>query len=617
MKKLLFIFICFALIVASILPTVVFAADSADSDVKTEGIIYFLKPTAIAAVGNYLFVADYIEENRSVIVCFDITEEKAVYKYTEEVSGYVTNLSNKEDSGLYAILQDKILEYSIADGLSVVQTINVAGAVDVTYTDNISTKGEYVLTKSDLIGYGVGSYIDTLTNTKGCVSINGNIYYLYEENGYSVCRSHKGSDHSIPDNSLNKKDTPGSEGYYLADFKANGIFVRDSSTVALFDNNTIASIVIGSSTQNSQLDKIMQYDESHGSIKDVCKGQNRLYVLNSQNKIEIYSDEHPTFELLDTIGSDILKQSAPTVYTTFTLVRSKGYPSNIVFRTMGNNSIEEIETEASEYIVLGYDGEADSNFYYVLYGDKFGWVKKSDGAKSVDEDGKLEVVDTKVSDDTFEYKTKFNSLKDVVVAQLPRQFFYQSSDYAQTFTQSASNRIEATILQKFSEGDKVWYYVTFETNGGLHFGFVPQNAVGIYITTTSDDVPLKDYLKVNSTLFSAVKVYDNGNKKTMTDEHLAYTKQGDQIKLYSGKRVNVIDVKDGVAFIQVNYNGTYVYGYVFADQLIGVHQVTTNATVGLSLLAVAVALGVTLTIVFLKRRKRKAAGDKAQNQDAE
>lgn len=596
MKKFVGITLCLLLLVAAIVPTVAMAASAVDT---AEDIIYFLNPTAITAVGDHLFVADIIEDNRSAILCYDVSQDEPIYKYTYEINGQVTNLSNKGDNGLYAVLSDKIVEFSVEDSITQVNSWSVTNAVDVTYGVHGAAQIEYILKTNELIRNGENARVTDLTNSIGCVTIGNLIYYLYETDGVAVCKSYDGAQHNQPSNSLNNAN-PHDARYYLTDFNPKGLFIWGDD-VALFNNDKIRTIEINA--ESCSLVTLFDYNNSdNSSIEDVATQDSKLYILNDKNKVEIYAKaEDGNFALVATIGSDEVRQNVPTEYTSFTLVRSKGYPTNIVFRTSGDNSIENIETEAHEYIVLGYTGDAENKFYYVLIGDKFGWVKKSDGAANVEQDGKLQIVNTKLTQGVVEYKAKFISLNTVWIYPLPRL-----SSTPTAYTQSASDMTEVTVLQRFTEGETTWYYVEY---GEGSRGFVKEeNLSNLYLFVDENNLKNADIVgrrKINSTLFEAVTLYDNPDN--LTKEHIAITSNGDKIKLYSGTRVTVISEANGVALIQIVYgDGTLAYGYIDANRLIGVNDITTNAMVGLIVLAVAIVLTAILVVVFVQRRKKNA-----------
>ena len=591
MKKLLCISICLLFICAMLVPAVVFAASNvADT-------IYFLNPTALTAIDNNLFVADKIEEGKSVILRYDITSGEPQLKDMYEVSGVVTNLASKEDSGLYAVLSDKVIEFDT--NFEEQNRWNIADVIDVIYGAYSSDKTEYVLKSDGLLRPGTGGNTINFTNGIACVAMGDSLVYAYKQGNSTAYGEFDGKNTIYPTQNTvsNSNSNP-----QLTSLALKGMFVWKDK-VALYSADSVGVVVVGQ--LSCEYTSLLSYEQ--GNIVQVTAHGDNLYILNDNNKIEVFEQNGlGSFDKTHTIGNDELNQNAPTVdeFTSFTLVESKGYPTNIVFKTTtGNTSIGNIITDAKEYIVIGYDGDENSNFYYVLLGDKFGWVKKSDNAKSVNNDEKLNVINTSVGGDGFTYKAKFVSMKAVYVSSLPRELFYNNENYRSQYEQSSKNKIEVTILQKFSEGDIVWYYVTFDYNNATHYGFVRDKDVRVYITNSKDDgLTAIGQRKINSALFSTVKVYNNGNPETMTEENYAYDEDGKQIKLSSGTRVTLISIDDnGVAFIQIKKSN--VYGYVYAENLIGVHQITTNATVGLSLLAVAVALGVTLTVVFLRRRK--------------
>ncbi|MCH5153059.1 MAG: hypothetical protein J1F68_03790 [Clostridiales bacterium] len=587
MKKLLGICICILLICAAIVPTVVFA-----ETYTTDDIIHFMSPTALTVEGDSLYVADNIEDGKGVIHIFDLSANTPRYVNTMELNTNISNISISEGV-LYAMAGSRVFEITVATNKITELELekSLGSIVDVAVYKN----SLILFAETGLYINGAG-YADQATkNAIACVASGEYVYYLYGQNSNSAQRRKQSSGGLTAEANDRFNDNL----QWSSGFAAIGMFAWDNNEVAIFGEHTIYYSVNAGSQYN--LDQLVTFDDF--VIRDADMANNRLYVLTRNNQVKIYGiGENNNLTDLDiTIGSDTLNQDVPTEYTSFTLVKSQGYPTNIVFKTTGDNSIVDIITDATEYIVIGYDGDENSNFYYVLLGDKFGWVKKSENASSVEKDDKLQVLNTNVSDDNFTTRAKFVSLHAVYVSPLPRQFFYDNENYRKTFTQSSSNRIDVVVLQKFSEGDKVWYYVSFEVNGEPHSGFVPQDALGQFnISGSLEGVRVVGQRKVNSTLFSTVKVYD----ETMTDS--AYDSDGNQIKpLTSGTRVTLIREQDGVAFIQIQYNnGNVAYGYVYADRLIGEHQITTNAAVGITLLSIAAALGVALTVVLLRRRRR-------------
>ena len=608
MKKLLGICICLLLICAAIVPTVAFAADEGN---VAKDIIYFLNPTALTTMDGYLFVADRIEDNRSAIICFDLTQDSPVHVATFMVPEKVNNISDNGSNKLYVIAENKVLEmdwdksqHTLTNTEKVYRIADNSKINDFAYgVFGLGEHTEYYLTNEHLWRNDNGTAVTATTanfdSSVACYALDKYVYYIYTTNNVTYCRRYDGELYTT-EMSSDKFNTE----LTLSDIKPLGFFEFES-TIAIFGSKSIVSVTADS---NSCVTKTIManYGEMDDKIVDASATIGKICVLNNRNVVEIYQNDTDGLKKIDTIGSDTLKQPVPTEYTSFTLVRSKGYPANIVFKTEGENSIDALEIitdmENTTFIVLGYDGDENSNFYYVLLGDKFGWVKKSENASSVEEDtDRLEIINTDVSDDNFTTKAKFISQNAVYVSPLPRQFFYDNENYRKVYTQSSSNRINVTVLQKFTEGNTTWYYVSFEVNGETHKGFVPQSAIGQFnISGSVEGVSVVGLRKINSALFSTVKVYD----ESMTES--AYDSNGNQIKpLSSGTRILLISEENGVAFIQIVESGAF--GYVYTSDLIGLSQVTTNAAVGITFLALAVALAVAMTVVIVKRRRGKQA----------
>lgn len=629
MKKIFVL--CLCLILAATVPGLTAVASAETEDASD--IIYFLNPRAITVLGDRLFVADIIESNKSVVLCFDIGGDKPVYKFTSEIEGEIVNLSSTDkgeasdgdplDGGkrLYAMFADKVIEYLVMDSsLGTAATFDVQGAKDFVFgteTGNGDGKGEYYATDNNVLrripddegfmNLGLGS----LTSVVGIVSIDKYVYCVYETNGKLVAQRFDGDKLGVLPNDVfnNESSTP------AIPKEVKGVFAYNGSSLGLYSNNRISYIDVGVDSC-TDVSLLAEYDSDNAQILDVELLGDKAYVLNNQNKIEIYSDAKPlgAWTKIATIGSEVLERKVPDIktdLTSFTLVRSSGYPGNIIFKTTGDNSVENIVKDADEYIVLGYDGDSECNYYYVLYRDSFGWVKKSDNATSPEDDAKLNVVDTRVTaadPQVSKMRTKFTSLGGVFVYPLPRNS-YATEEYQTVVENSATNRKEVTVLQRFADGDTVWYYVEFEDGGELRRGFVKKAQVGEFtVVPANTQHAIVGNFKANTFLFGTVTVYDNGIPETMNDDHLSKLENGETLRLRSGQRVTVISIDEQteVAFVQIpNEDGTYNYGYVYFASLIKTTALTTNAAVGLALVGIAVILAIVLTSVFVRKHKKK------------
>ena len=606
------IIMCLALIIACAIPVLAFAAEQDNSE---QDSVHFINPTAMTVVDDYLYVADNVEDGKTALLCFDLTNaELPKLIYTFELSEKITGLSNNGDNLLYAICGTKIIELT-ANGReepTVGKTydkfdIENVKIISVAYGEipNTTEKTLYALSEDKMLKQKKKNQfipfanIKNLKNSKGCYILqeNDSSYLYYVAN--NTCERYNltlNSDDADFSNTLNITVTP------------SGIFggkIDDTSFIGLYDAKGIFKIEGSGSIQSGTLryDTISLFKEptsvyTNDSIVTVEMHKNKLIVLNSRNQIDIFELADNGFykhEPLTTIGSDMVDKAVPTVYKNFTLVRPNGYPANIIYKTNGDKSIEEIITDASEYIIIGYDGDENSHYYYVLAGDKFGWVKKSDNAATPDKDDKLTVVNNNFNDGTFAHETKFTSLNAVYVYQLP----LESSDKV-TVTQTASTMKTVYVLQKYTEGDTVWYFVKYDDD---KTGFVKKSDVGdIHISAKTDDIVTEGLRKINSSLFSAVNLYVTAE---MNENDFVADSDGNRIKLYSGDRVTLIKTEKNAAYIMVLHSdGEKDFGWLDVSRLIDVHHITTNAIVGLSLLAVAIALTAILLVVYFKRKKK-------------
>ena len=623
MKKILGICICLVLLVGAIAVPTALAAESQSGAAVT---IHFLNPTAIACVNGQLFVADNIDDNNSAIHCFDVSGSTTTRIYTQSQTEKIVNLSVKDDDSLYIVYGNKIVEYDVSDN-KLTETATITGyanPVDVTYGADLGEHNEYILTDSALYrknGAGTANS-EAITGTKSCIAIGDYVYYLYSgETGVDICKSYNGKDRSTPSGNttnqgvLNSSD-PTAANYYLKDFGAKGMLVWESDKVAIFNGQQISMVKMDTTCS---LEPVFDYHasqtelENKKNVVDVALSANGICVLNDNFQVDVFEKVENDYVLKTTVGDDTVYQSVPTSYTSFTLARPTGYPTNLVYKTSNDGtSVDDLIKNATEYIIVGFEGDSTSNYYYVLVGDKFGWVQKSEGATTPATDDKLTIVNTTVSNDYVDVTTYFNTLNAVWIYQLPREASHKYS-----FEQKQSTKPEVKVLQKFTEttagGDIVWCYVSFVDDGNTVYGFVNEKDVGKYTTKINSNVETQRK-KINSSIFEAVKVYEDAAMTVVATTENA----PNGVKLYSGQRVTLIYENDGVAYVQIVYgDGSQVYGFVQSARLIDVNAMTTNAIVGLTLLAIVIALATALIVIFVKRRNGAAPKRKKETKTDE
>lgn len=604
--RLLTILLCLALLIACVVPTVAFADTAANSE---QDSVHFINPTAITVMGSYLYVADIVENNKTALLCFEAGESNPEPKYTYELpeSIGITGLANNGSDTVYAFGGTTVAELKIADdALPAVNATyslpqDASEILDVAYgkIPNTERNTVYALTKTAVYQYNGNKFnivggLNNLNNARACLAFasvtESPFYYLHDKENKITC------------DRIYLADNTQSEDFE-AKLTLNGFVPAGmlglNGKVALFNDSAVCTLEesLANVTPVNTLTLSGLYNQEC-KICDVEAFGERLFVLNSKNQIDVFDKTENGYDTVNyaTIGSDTVDKAAPTSYTSFTLVRPNGYPANIVYKTNADTSIDEIITDATEYTVLGYDGDETSHYYYVLVGDKFGWVKKSDNATAPANDNKLTVVNNKPGGlEGIDAEAKFTSLGSVYVFELPL-----SNAKSITVDQTALTMKTVKLLQEYKEGDVTWYYVSYDEG---KTGFVKKSDVGQIHYAVSDPseegVELK---KINSSLFAAVNLYVSSE---MIEGDYVADDDGNAIKLYSGDRVTVLKTENDAAFVMILHSdNSRDCGWIPADKLIGTHQITTNAIVGLSLLAVAIALTTTLLIIYFKRKKK-------------
>ncbi len=613
MKKISFLCILIALLVLAILPGTAFADTASGYGVN----VRLINPVAVAAVGNYVFVADNVDEGQSVIHGIDISGDSPQRKYFYTTQKPVVNIA-EINGDLYVMYADCVDVLSVANmQLSLKFSYADINVTDYTYNTLLGystalyAQGR-IFYKSSEEDFPADSRTENAMSLLSATADDGNyIYFTKNENGTTSLKRIK---MSVQAGALRDRydetDKLNANGVnYGTAFSLKGMFnytVNGVSNVALFGGSSVRTLTELSGEFSASAENEIIHSETQ--ILDGCFCANKIALLNNEYKIDVYNynSETSQFELQFTVGTDTISQTTPSSaeLTGFTLAKSLGYPTNIAYRTADDEtSIPNVLTDLSDqFIILDYDGAENSDFYYVLIGDKFAWIEKTKGAVVPENDENLQIIDTSVSGDVT-YNAQFISANAVFVYQLPL-----SDSVCTTFSQSITNPQSALILQKFveykSDGTNVeWFYVAYGENNSQR-GFVPCKNVGKFHVSAAEDggMPVLGYRKINASLFEAVKLYATS---AMEDNETIYNEAG-EIKLYSGTHVVVVREENGASFIEIRQNdGTTTYGWVTSKYLIDMHSITTNAIVGISILSVAVLLAIIFFSVFVRRKRRR------------
>lgn len=646
MKKLLILTLSILLVCALVAP---FGAASA----MEQTAIYFFDPVSMVVVDNTLYVADKVDDNKSVLWCFAVTATEHSYLARYEFNRHIVNLASSNGQ-LFVLYADNIEVYNPTvtndtHALGTPKVLDLANALDICY-------GKYSIfdIQRDVLYYidtnGLLHCYEETTNTNdvlnatpydtskplGLISL-GEIMYVTANGTVSLFQYQKMPTVDLDgteDDKFVDFNTGSRNGItYYPDFVLQNIFFYEADNqfaIAVYDTNNLYKIEYNQASHYYSATNLLgNLDQKYGEIIDVaqvnCDQTNFLFVLNNDHTIikyslnadKIYVEVPQNAQGGNVIGSDtVTGLTIPTQFTGYTLAKANGYPANIIYKTEDKNtSNDEIVSDfRGDYIILHYEGDHLAPYYYVLaylpnsdgqYAYRYGWVIKSDELReqmAPDKDSKIAVIDNKL-DSSISYNAKFNSLNGVYIYELPLSNSNQTA-----FSQTATTMTSVTILQKFTEQfadgtTKDWYYVSypFNTMGGqqIKYGFVPVAQVS-YITAVgaTTDQPIVGYMKINASILSKVDVYDiNGQP--------ALDQNGDAISLYSGDLVNVISKEGDKALVQIEdkQTGQYSYGYIDASCLMGRMELSNNSILGLSVLGGAVLLTIIFAIVFLRKRK--------------
>lgn len=544
--------------------------------------IHLINPVSVVANGDQLYVADNVTEDISVIHIFDISTDNATLVATRQYQGKISRL-RCYDNNTYAIFADR---YIVIDSQSTT-TVNTA--------------------ISD-----IAIYINANANIP--FTIRNDLIYRRESN-----QGWNGSNMAFNGNQLSAIYQGELTQYQL-------VQDQDGITVSVGQKQATAYThitVIGNDTayyngSELQFGNYTIPHETDTTIISVAGHNSDVYMLSTSNKITKYTLVDTNYTKVDgyEIGSDTVSQEVPTFdsINSYTLVSAQSYPANIIYKTTADNSIASLQEVANNtsYIILGYSGSANVGYYYVMYNNAFGWVKKSDGATDVASDNAVAIINTTL-DSVASYHAKLMSPNKVDIYYLPLSGNSMSQSMVKNvIVQSATNYTEVELLQLITAPDNTaWYYISYvDSNDTTQYGWVLTGQVGqIYSSRSNHNNILLDSthprMKINASLSQDVSIYLT---EQMLDDQQLVDSNNNAIMLTSNTRVNVITYTTTSSYIQVQTNGDTYYGWIDSNYLIDNNDLTTGTIVGLSLLGGAMVIAI-LVVLIVKARKKNIQQD--------
>ncbi len=562
MNKYLVTLLIFALLLCSLLGCTTVAQASTDDSASD---IHLVNPSSVAVIGDTLYIADNVTNTSCVVLQFDLSGTTPLYSTMTEYSGNITLMRSYYDI-LYIIQADSYMAYDTTTTTTTTVNSSISDIAifqynNLTYTYTIANGTVYR-----------GSANKGWTATSIAISQDDQTLYL-------LCGQDDATVSLVEDNQINESYNSGSNNSYTNISVLDNMLVQYDSTTATVDG-TLLSLELS-------------------SVESITCHNGSLLILAGNTLTQYTTTDNITYTSGYIVGSDTVSVTEPELdsITEYTLAVSIGYPTNIVYKTTGDNSIAElVELSNEQILILGYSGSDNASYYYVYTESGFGWIKK--GADSLAEESTLTTIDSSINGNVT-YTAKLISPYSVTIYSLPSTSYVRT-----TFTQSASEPTTVSLLSQITDSaSTTWYYISYTLEGATQYGYVKSGDVGyIYSSGTTGNVVLDSdtpYMKIDSTLQGDVYMY-------LTSELTSGTELVDSsdniIVLEGNTRVSVITVGESSSYIQVTTdNGTY-YGWVDNDCLISTSALTTSTVVGLILLGVALIL-IVATVVIIKTRK--------------
>lgn len=574
MKKIISILTALILVFTAIL---FLNCDIAYADGVVE--IHFVNPCDVFTYDSHVYVLDKVDDSNSILHRFD-------YSGADRVSYSISGAYDKiyiDNDVVYLLTADRVSwgtlsgnQYNQTGSFTDANTIN---AKDFTYSSlcGIICLGEssvYVIQDNERINTRFDN--DTVVS---CVKQGTSLFvltnlivreFVIRNSGISDAENDRVLS-SIP--SLSGKTLQKALTFTLGTATYN--CVSDLNYVFELNGNTLFGLLPSNSTNSIKsfaVDAINSTTLAVFEIQNDNKLYRYTYTKNSESFVLSESDRF-------VIGSDTIVQAAPSVSSinSFVLATSTGYPTNYIYK-IGNdaNSITEAVslTHDEIFVILNYDGSNTSKYYYVLYGDKFGYIEKASGT-----DTKINSINTSVTStakSNAAHLYSFPTIQDQYkIIGLPRD-------------------TDISIANIFEFNGETWYYVNCSYQDTEYNGFV--RATTVYNLTGGNYTANVITKRANPAIGQQVAMYAD-----IAFVLPSIDVEGNDIMLPVGTRVNVIKTENGISYVQVEKDGNYYFGYV-DDSLLIQHGMTNYLALGLSLLIVAAALTIYL-IIMIKRRK--------------
>ncbi len=552
---------------------------AAATDDKTGSLV---APTAIAAYGDNLFIADCIEEDGDfyTVVHRLTTDEETDLFADKTVKGKPIALA----------CDDKNLFVTLSDGIYVCDYTQPSPAATKAVTQNgikcSALGGDYLFYVYPDAGDASVSHIaaysptdsqpkDTYPSTEenlliAPTALAPNTVAMYYGDGFSKAACLSVGDSSVKFVSSPKPFTltAGSKKVFLHNGTAYGY---DSRNVFKFVNNTddfnefwtnggvlIKDVAVG----DDKMFLLADYE-----IKSVDGKQNAYYQKPRVFTVDVSDMTSVVFDQTKQYGASQLDFDIPAFTVNDVKIATvKGYPSNIIYTTKDKEkSIEKSRFAPTDKILVL---AKDKGYVYVCFGNKYAWIKDSDKIiydviPAPTELGAITFVPTNL------YKLPFADDSLLTGEQIPKLS-------------------KVTVVTEYG-GYKL---IKYAKESGDVYGFAQNACIGVnrqqktYVSYTR--------YAANPKAGHAMTLF---NTQLCQADDLVTDSAGNPVKIKSGQQVRLYEkTSDGKCFIGVLVNNTLYKGYLENDsQLKNYAKGLTNTQV----LAIALFAILILVVVFL------------------
>ena len=347
------------------------------------------------------------------------------------------------------------------------------------------------------------------------------------------------------------------------------------------------------------------------TVGDVAASENRIYVLDTDDSdgtrdIKEFVYENGTLSYAGVaLGNCTLDAELPNfsentfsnavISGKYEIVYALSYPSNVVYTHEEGGELYlkgQVLSPDEPVLILNYDTARE--FYLIVYKGKLGYIVKNDATLSVAHDLFKEIK----PDVAGRYRKGVN--QTLTVFSVPSSG--GGNAFGRDYPTTGKNSVQVQVLyelQGFDSDGVKWVYAYYRDENGLsRYCFVLSGD----LTDSKNGEVVYTLMKASPDFGKKLRVYESDSALSA---EVAAVPSGTQVKVYESH-----ENPDGreMCFVKVEVGGKIYSGYVFADKLVKVGELSSNekVAIGLAILAVSLVAGVIVLVKVVRKKSRKA-----------